>query len=106
LVGVILASRDGKLIGESLDTKISTEQFVAMYASVMNSAENLAKSMDNRKLDTLITELENNSILIRICAYKSYLILIMDKKSRISDILPKIESYMEKINKNLDKIKR
>ncbi|MEJ2250410.1 MAG: roadblock/LC7 domain-containing protein [Candidatus Lokiarchaeota archaeon] len=97
LVGIILSTKDGRLIVKSLSEKDMSE-FIAMHASVLKSAENLGSSMDNRNISNIITELESKTILTKNCTPNTFLILIFDKKSKVDTLLKNLDKYIKQIS--------
>ena len=100
LKGVVLAKRNGDLIAENIKNDFDGNTFAAMCASVLESAEDLKKTLGSKKLRKIIAELESGQTIIIIeCDNKSFLSFILEKESKIEQIFNKIEDYCEKIIK-------
>ena len=100
LKGVVLAKRNGDLIAQNIENDFDGSTFAAMCASVLESAEDLKKTLGSKKLRKIIAELESGQTIIIIeCDNKSFLSFILEKESKIEQIFNKIEDYCEKIIK-------
>lgn len=100
LTGVIYSYRDGNLIFENVKkSDFDGEKFSAMCASVLGSAEALGYTIRNQKIVKIISELENQTIMIIGCDEKTFLIFIFKNDSRISSILEELNGFIDKIKK-------
>jgi len=101
LKGIIFAKRDGDLIAENIENNFDGNTFAAMCASVLESAEDLKKTLGSKKISKISADLENDQIIIIIeCDNKTFISLILDKESQIEQILKKIEDICAKILKS------
>ncbi len=101
LKGVVLAKRNGDLIAENIENDFDGHTFAAMCASVLESAEDLKKTLGSKKLRKIIAELESGQTIIIIeCDNTSFLSFILKKESKIEPILNNIEKYCQKIIKS------
>jgi len=101
LKGIIFAKRDGDLIAENIENNFDGNTFAAMCASVLESAEDLKKTLGSKKISKISADLENDQIIIIIeCDNKTFISLILDKESQIEQILKKIEDICVKILKS------
>ncbi|MFX0003590.1 MAG: roadblock/LC7 domain-containing protein [Candidatus Hodarchaeota archaeon] len=99
LDGIILAFRDGGLIIENLGYGFKSKEFVSMCASVLESAVKIGETLSNQEIKMIIAELEEKTILILECDRNTFLILIINSESKVSNILFKLKELKEKIIK-------
>jgi len=99
LSGVLLSFRDGELILDNFQEDIDIKTFAAMSASVIGSAEGLGKTVGDRTISKIITELEERTIIIVGCGERIVLTLVVDEESKVDLILKEIDEYLEKIIK-------
>ncbi|MBA7654873.1 hypothetical protein ES703_62766 [subsurface metagenome] len=100
LKGVVLAKRNGNLIAENIENNFDGSTFAAMCASVLESAEDLKKTLGSKKISKIIADLESGQTIIIIeCDSKTFISFILEKESQIEQILKKIEDYCVKILK-------
>ncbi|MFX0042637.1 MAG: roadblock/LC7 domain-containing protein [Candidatus Hodarchaeota archaeon] len=97
LEGIFLAYRDGGLITENLNKNIDGNKFSSMCASVLESAEELGKTIEDKKIKKIITEIEKRSILIFKCDEKVFLTVIINEESKIGLIFDQLETYIQQI---------
>ncbi len=99
LDGAIFAYRDGGLILESLGNNVKSNELVSMCASVLESAVGIGGAIGSQKINKIIAELEEKTILIFECDNNTFLILIIKRESKVSYILSKLEEIIQKIIK-------
>lgn len=99
LIGVLLSFRDGELILDNFQEDIDKKTFAAMSASVIGSAEGLGKTVGDRTISKIITELEERTIIIVGCGERIVLTLVIEDESKVDLILNEIDEYLEKIIK-------
>lgn len=99
LDGVIFAFRNGNLIKESLKNELKNKEFVSMCASVLESAVGIGEAIGNQGINKIIVELEEKIVLIFECDNDTFLIIIINKDSKISYILSKLDEIVQKIIK-------
>jgi predicted regulator of Ras-like GTPase activity (Roadblock/LC7/MglB family) len=98
LDGVMLANRDGVLIVENINVRSDYNEFAAMTASVLESAEDMGNTIGINKIGNILAELENQSIIIIKCDdTNTFLTLIFKKESNIERVLQKLDDYCQKI---------
>ena len=97
LKGVLLAFKDGGLISEVGDNGLDRSQFSAMCASVLESAEGLGQTIGEGKISKIITELEDQSILLVKCNVKTFLVLFFKSDSKISYVTKNLDGYIQRI---------
>jgi predicted regulator of Ras-like GTPase activity (Roadblock/LC7/MglB family) len=98
LDGVMLANRDGVLIVENINIRSDYNEFAAMTASVLESAEDMGNTIGINKIGNILAELENQSIIIIKCDdTNTFLTLIFKKESNIERVLQKLDDYCQKI---------
>jgi predicted regulator of Ras-like GTPase activity (Roadblock/LC7/MglB family) len=68
-----------------------------MCASVLESATDLGRTMGDRKVNKIIAELEEQTIVIIECDEKTFLVFNINYESNLNIILEKIEVYIRKI---------
>jgi predicted regulator of Ras-like GTPase activity (Roadblock/LC7/MglB family) len=101
LKGVVLANRDGDLIAENVESDFEGNIFAAMCASVLESAEDLKKTLSSNKIGKISADLENsNTIIIVECDKKRFISFLLGKDSQIEEILKNIDEYCMKILKD------
>ncbi|MHA1526717.1 MAG: roadblock/LC7 domain-containing protein [Promethearchaeota archaeon] len=100
LKGVILADRDGVLITENVGEDKDYNMFSAMCASVLESAEGLGHSIGGN-VSKIITELDEQTIVIIQCENKTFLSFLIEKDSHFGLVLDKMADYKQKIEKLL-----
>jgi predicted regulator of Ras-like GTPase activity (Roadblock/LC7/MglB family) len=99
LEGAIFAYRDGTLIIENVGSDYINKSFLSMCASVLESAVGIGETIGNQKLNKVIADLGAKIILIFECDKKSFLILIINSESKVSNILNELELIIKKIIK-------
>ncbi len=99
LDGVIFAYRDGGIITENKGNELKDKDFVSMCASVLESAVGIGEAIGNQKINKIIAELEEKTILIFECDNNTFLILIINRESQISYIFNKLEGIIQRIIK-------
>lgn len=99
LDGAIFAYRDGGLIIENLGNDFKSKEFGSMCASVLESAVGIGEAIGNQEIIKVIAELEDKTILIFECDNNTFLILIINRESKVSYILSKLEGIIQKIIK-------
>lgn len=97
LEGILLTYRDGGLIVENISNDIDGKKFASMCASVLESAEELGRTIDDRNIKKIVTEIDKKSILIFKCDDKTFLTLIINDESKIGLILDQLETYIQRI---------
>jgi predicted regulator of Ras-like GTPase activity (Roadblock/LC7/MglB family) len=97
LDGIIFAFRDGGLIKQNLEDQFDTQKFVSMSASVLESAVGIGDTIGNLEVKRIIAELVEKTMLIFECDNKTFLILIINRKSDISYIFNNLEVTIKKI---------
>ncbi|MFX1376068.1 MAG: roadblock/LC7 domain-containing protein [Promethearchaeota archaeon] len=95
--GVILAKRNGELINENIEKPIDSKEFVSMCASVLEGANGLSETMRNQEVNKVITELNEESIVIVKVNKNSFLICILNEKSKSNLILEHLDNFIHKI---------
>jgi len=98
LKNVLLAFRDGGLISEVGEDGLDRIQFSAMCASVLKSAEGLGQTIGEGKIGKIITELEDQSIIIVACNKKVYLVLFFKNDSKVEVITDLLDGYIKTIS--------
>lgn len=97
LEGILLTYRDGGLIVENISKDINGKKLASMCASVLESAEELGRTIDDRKIKKIVTEIDKKSILIFKCDDKTFLTIIINDESKIGLILDQLETYIQRI---------
>ncbi len=99
LDGAIFAYRDGSLIIESLGNNVKSKELVSMCASALESAVGIGDAIGSQKINKVIAELEEKSILIFECDNNTFLILIINRESDVSHILNRLDGIIQKMIK-------
>jgi len=99
LEGVIFAYRNGGLITLNVENNFKNNEFVSMCASVLESAVGIGEAIGSQIINKIIVELEEKVILIFECDNNTFLIVIINKESKISYIFSKLEEIIQKIIK-------
>ena len=97
LDGLLFSTREGNSISKAIDQDFEANEFIAMTASVIDSAEDLMNTISDNKVDKIITELEDQSIIILDCEKNTFLTLIVGSDSKVEKVLEKIDDYIQKI---------
>lgn len=95
--GVLLSTRDGGLIAENIGKKVNYNEFAAMCASVLESAEDLGKTFGVNKIGKIIAELEDQAVIIVECDNKRFFAFIIENESEIDLVLNDLAKYNQKI---------
>ena len=99
-IGIILAYREGGCVAENISEEypnFNSNEFASMCASVLESAIELGKTIGDEKIDKIIAELENQTVLVIECDENTFLTLLLNEKSKVTQILNEIEKYLRKI---------
>ncbi|MBY8982490.1 MAG: roadblock/LC7 domain-containing protein [Candidatus Lokiarchaeota archaeon] len=98
--GVILSYLDGRLLVKSTIDDYNFEEFIPMIASVLKSADGIGKTIGGRRLQKIIAQLEDISLMILKSKENNvFLTLIIDDETNIDPILENIDEYFKKIYK-------
>ena len=99
LKGVMLSYQDGRLIAENFGECSKNNEFVAMCASVLESAKGLGHNIGVNQLSSLrvVAELERKTILLVKCNKEMFLNFIFDNEFNIDAVLNKLTEYNQKI---------
>ncbi len=97
LLGILFAYRNGGLIAKDFKEDIDFNIFTSMCASVLESATDLGRTMGDRKVNKIIAELEEHTIVIIECDERTFLVFDINYESNLNIILEKIEVYIRKI---------
>jgi len=101
LIGVILAAHDGNLIFENVGHNFKGEKFSSMYASVVESATGLGQTIGDRKIEKIITELDEKTLITVECSDKTFLTLVVKNDSNVNKVLIDLQNYIAKLNRLL-----
>ncbi len=101
LMGVILAAHDGNLIFENVGHNFKGEKFSSMYASVVESATGLGQTIGDRKIEKIITELDEKTLITVECSDKTFLTLVVKNDSNVNKVLIDLQNYIAKLNRLL-----
>ena len=97
LHAALLAFKDGGIISEVGGDAQDSNQFSAMCASVLKSAEGLGQTFGEGNVGRIITELEDQSIIIVKCSEKTYLVLFFKQDTEVDFITKNLDGYIQKI---------
>ena len=97
LHAALLAFKDGGIISEVGENGRDRNQFSAMCASVLKSAEGLGQTFGEGTVGKIITELEDQSIIIVKCNEKMYLVLFFKHDTKVDFITQNLDGYIQKI---------
>jgi len=95
--GILLSSRQGRLIAENIGDGVDYSEFAAMCASVLKSTESLKSNLDANEIKRIIAELDNLTIIIAECNEKMFLTFFVEKDSEVDQIFKKLAEYNQKI---------
>ena len=95
--GILLSSRQGRLISENIGDGVDYSEFAAMRASVLKSAESLRNNLDANEINRIIAELDNLTIIIAECNENMFLTFFVEKNSEVDQIFKKLAEYNQKI---------
>ncbi len=97
LQGVLFSTREGTLISKVLDHDFDNGIFTAMTASVIDSAEDLMNTISENRVNKIITEVDDISLIILGCRKKAFLVLIIGNDSKVEKLLDNIDIYIQKL---------
>ena len=97
LIGVLFAERNGKVIYIVGEENFNYEEFSSMCASVLESASELSKAMGEKRIEKIITEVEDKIIIILECDKNTFLVLMANSESHTNKVLSKMENYIKKL---------
>ncbi|MFX1388609.1 MAG: hypothetical protein ACFE9Z_00930 [Promethearchaeota archaeon] len=97
LEGIIFSFRDGKLIAENNDIELNKDNFISMCASVLESAVGIGETVGNQKINRVIAELKEKTVILLECDDKTFLILIIKVESQISEVFSRLDDIIQKI---------
>ncbi len=95
--GIMLSYRNGGLIAQNIGDNTDFNEFAAMCASVLESAEGLGKSFGAMKLGKIIAELGNYTIIIIECNNDIFLTFILNNDSQIELVFKNLAEFSQKI---------
>jgi len=95
--GIMLSYRNGRLIAQNIGNNTDFNEFAAMCASVLESAEGLGKSFGATKTGKIIAELGNYTIIIIECNYDIFLTFILNNDSQIELVFKNLNDFSQKI---------
>ena len=95
--GIMLSYRNGGLIAQNIGNNTDFNEFAAMCASVLESAEGLGKSFGAMKLGKIIAELGNYTIIIIECNNDIFLTFILNNDSQIELVFKNLAEFSQKI---------
>ncbi|MFW9828533.1 MAG: roadblock/LC7 domain-containing protein [Candidatus Thorarchaeota archaeon] len=99
LDGIIFAYRDGELIAKNVEDEFNGKAFLSMCASVLESAVGIGDTIGDQKINKIIVELDEKTILLVECDNITFLVLIINPESNVSNILRKLDEIIQKIVK-------
>ncbi|MFW9881456.1 MAG: hypothetical protein ACFFG0_50980, partial [Candidatus Thorarchaeota archaeon] len=82
---------------ENIEKFIHSKDFISMCASVLEGATGLSKTMGSHKVNKIIAELEDHTIIIVEIDNNSFLTCILNSQSNTSIVLDDIDKYIKKI---------
>ena len=97
--GIMLSYRNGGLIAQNIGNNTDFNEFAAMCASVLESAEGLGKSFGAMKLGKITAELGNYTIIIVECNNDIFLTFILENESQIEHVFRNLTEFSQKIIK-------
>ena len=97
--GIMLSYRNGGLIAQNIGNNTDFNEFAAMCASVLESAEGLGKSFGANKTGKIIAELGAYTIIIVECNNDIFLTFIVENDSRIEPVFSNLTNFSQKIIK-------
>ncbi len=97
LLGIIYATRDGSLIFENVGNGFDGKKFSSMCASVLESATGLGQTIGNNKVNKIITELEEKTIIIVEIEDRAFLTLVAKAESLVNLVLDRLQYFSKKL---------
>ena len=88
--GIVLSYRNGGLIAQNVDNNSDLNEFAAMSASVLESAEGLRDCFGAKRLERIIAEIGNYSIIITECNSEIFITFIIENESRLESRLDRV----------------
>ena len=95
--GIMLSYRNGGLIAQNIGNNSDFNEFAAMCASVLESAEGLGKSFGANKTRKIIAELGTYTIIIVECNNDIFLTFIIENESQIEQVFINLTKFSQKI---------
>lgn len=99
LEGTIFTYRDGGVISEIIGPELNNKKFTSMCASVLESALGIGETIGDRKINKIVAELAEKTILLFECDSKTFLILIIKKKSNTDFIFSELQEVIQTLVK-------
>ena len=97
LGGVLFANREGGIITHNFEKNSELRNFSSMCASVLESAEEMGKIINDKKIDKIVAELDDKTILIIKYDNSAFLTLIIESFSKIGLIIENLDEYFQQI---------
>ena len=97
LQGILLSSREGRLISENIGDGLDYSEFAAMCASVLKSAKGLRENLSANEINRIIAELDNSTIIIAECNEKMFLTFFIQSNSEVDSIFKNLAEYNQKL---------
>ena len=83
LGGILFANRNGDIIAYNIKEISEIEKMSSMCASVLESAEEMGKILNDKQINKIIAELDDKAIMLIKCNDKTFLTLIIENFSKI-----------------------
>ena len=99
LEGIIFVYRDGGVISEIIGDELNNKKFTSMCASVLESALGIGETIGDRKINKIVAELAEKTILLFECDSKTFLILIIKKKTNTDFIFSELQEVIQTLAK-------
>ena len=97
LLGALIATRDGNVISNNFNKNFDINEFSAMIASVVESAEDLKNTVDEKKVKRIIVELNDYTMVILGCDKKAILVLFIGEEADEKQLFKDLKSYIKEI---------
>ncbi|MFX1324916.1 MAG: roadblock/LC7 domain-containing protein [Promethearchaeota archaeon] len=93
-IGFLLIDRNGEIISENVSVNMDSKKFASMCASVLESALGLGQTVGSQKINKIIAELDEKTVLIiQMNDNKNFISFILGDESNFS-FFEQLESYL------------
>lgn len=95
--GIIFSNRNGELIYQSIQEEFDMFRFTSMCASVLESAVELGSTLGTQKINKIIADFDEVSVLIAEASKEAFVIFILNEKSNASIALDNLDKLIEEL---------
>jgi predicted regulator of Ras-like GTPase activity (Roadblock/LC7/MglB family) len=93
-IGYLFINRNGEILSENVDVIIDSKTFASMCASVLESAVGLGQTVGSKKINKIIAELEEKTVVIvQMSDNKTFITFILGDQSDVS-LIDQLDPYI------------